>query len=376
MEKTIVEILREIPDYRKGNAICHVLSDILLIGLLTLLCNGNGYAAMYLFGKTHEETLRQYLTLPNGIPSQDTFERVFAKLNPRVLESHFKIWIDDIINAIKGHINVSIDGKTACGSKCADKKALHVVTAFASDLQLVLGQLSTDEKSNEITAIPKLLEMFCTKGMIITIDAMGTQTNIAETIIGLGGDYVLSLKGNQPSLLEDISLFLDTEVMAQDKEILNENGQYQKTVEKGHGRIEIRECFVSHDISWLKNTPAWAGLSGFGVIVSTREIMGKEPETNNRYFIFSNKQTTASDLLRIVRSHWAIENNLHWSLDVTFKEDDSRARLKNAQENLNILRKQALQLLKNDVSTKSSLEAKRLLCSWNLFYALRVIGVK
>jgi predicted transposase YbfD/YdcC len=376
MEKTIVEILSEIPDYRKGNAIRHNLTDILMIGILTFLCNGNGYAAMTLFGETHEEALREYMALSNGIPSQDTFERVFAKLNPRALEAQFKTWTDDIIDTIKDYINVSIDGKTACGSKSEDKKALHVVTAFASDLQLVLGQLATDEKSNEITAITKLLEMFCKKGMIITIDAMGTQTNIAQTIIGLGGEYVLALKGNQPSLLNDVTLFMETEVMTQNKDTLRENGQYQRTIEKGHGRIETRECFVSHDIGWLDSATNWAGLSGFGVIVSKRDMPGKEPETNSRFYIFSNEQTTASDLLRIVRSHWAIENNLHWSLDVIFDEDDSRARLENAQENLNILRKHVLHLLKSDSSTKGSIQSKRLRCAWDLFYALTVIGVQ
>jgi len=376
MQKMLVEILEDIPDYRKGNAIRHKLHEILIIGILAILSNGNGFAAMKLFGDMHEKVLREFIELPFGIPSQDTFERVFAKLNPRILEAQFKPWVDDIVDAYQGTINVSIDGKTARGSKSAGQKALHVVTAFASDLQLVLGQLATEEKSNEITEIPKLLEMFCRKGMIITIDAMGTQTDIAEKIIGLGGEYVLALKGNQPTLLSDISLFLETEVMTQDKGALRQTGQYERTVEKGHGRIETRECFISHDISWLDSAPLWSGLSGFGVIVSKREVIGKEAELSLRFFIFSEDQTTASDLLRCVRSHWAIENNLHWTLDVILKEDNSRVRLEYAQENLNILRKQVLQLMKSETSVKGSLESKRLRCSWDIFYALRVIGVK
>jgi predicted transposase YbfD/YdcC len=376
MQKNILELLKDTPDYRKGNAIRHNLAEILLIGILTMLCNGNGFSAMALFGAKHEEVLRKYLELPNGIPSQDTFERVFAKLNPRALDSQFKTLIDDILSAIEGNLNVSIDGKTARRSRSKDKKALHVVTAFASDLQLVLGQISTDEKSNEITAIPKLLDMFCQKGMVITIDAMGTQTDIAKAITEHEADYILSLKGNQPILLDDISLYLKKEIMTQDKKVLKTNGQYFRTTEKGHGRIETRECFSCSDVSWLESAPEWAGLSGFGVIVSKRGIIGKDPEISSRYFIFSNEQTNASDLLRTVRSHWAIENNLHWSLDVTFKEDDSRARLENAQENLNILRKQAMHLLKKDSSVKASLENKRLLCAWDIFYALKVAGVK
>jgi len=376
MQKTIIETMKEVTDYRKGNAIRHILSDILMIGLLTILCNGNDYAAMYIFGKKHEEILRSFLELPFGIPSQDTFERVFSKLNPKMLARHFLGWLDEINDAIKSYTTVSIDGKTIRRSRSEGKKAVHIVTAFASELQLVLGQLSTDEKSNEITAIPKLLEMFCRKGMVITIDAMGTQTAIAEKIIGLGGNYVLALKGNQKLLLNDVSLFLTNEVMTQDKKTLRANGQYERTVEKGHGRIETRECFISYDIGWLDGRTDWAGLSGIGVILSKREIIGKEPEYNQHFFIFSLKGATASEILRINRSHWAIENNLHWMLDVLFREDDSRARTEDAAENLNILRKQALQLMKRDDSFKASLRTKRLCCAWDIFYALKIIGVK
>ena len=377
MSKTIQEVLEETPDYRKGNALRHKLSEILLIGVLTILCNGSGFAAMKLFGDMHEGVLREFLELPHGIPSQDTFERVFAKLNPRALAGQFKHWVDDIINDLKGHIHVSIDGKTARGSKSADKKALHVVTAFASELKLVLGQLATDEKSNEITAIPKLLEMFCTSGMIITIDAMGTQTEIARKIIGLGGDYVLALKGNQQTLLEDVRLFLEKEVISQDKKDLRKNGQYEKTIEKGHGRIETRECFISQgDIGGLDPEHNWEGLSKVGVIRSKRELLGKAPESSERFFITSLEQANAADLLRAVRSHWAIENNLHWALDVILGEDASRARLENAQENLNIIRKQVLQFLRSETSVIGSIESKRLRCSWDISYALKVIGVK
>lgn len=378
MHKTLIEILEGVPDYRKGNAIRHILSEILLIGILSILSQGDGYEAMHLFGIAHEEVLRQYLCLPHGIPSADTFERIFTYINPRALQAQFQPWVDEIISDIKERLNVSIDGKTARRSRDANIKATHIVTAFASDLQIVLGQLATDEKSNEITAIPKLLEMFCQKGMLITIDAMGTQTDIAETINRLGGDYILSVKGNQPTLLEDVSLYLKTEVMTQDKDTLRENGQYQRTIEKGHGRAETREAYVFNDVSWLENAPNWAGLSGFGVIVSKRELIGKDskPEISYRYFIYSDGSTTASDLLRDVRSHWAIENNLHWSLDMTFREDDSRARLGNAQENLNILRKQVMQMLKKDTTVKKSLKSKLLLCAWDIDYALRIMGVK
>ena len=370
--RTIIEIFEGIPDYRKGNAIRHKLADILMIGLLTIICNGNEYAGMAVFGETHEKILSEFLDLPYGIPSEDTFERVFARLNPKMLAAQFLEWIDEF----KEKINVSIDGKTIRGSKSKGKKAKHIVTAFASELQLVLGQLATDEKSNEITAIPELLDMFCRKGMVITIDAMGTQTDIAEKIIEKEADYVLALKGNQGTLFEDVRLFLDNEVIGQNKEVLREKGQYERTIEKDHGRIETRECFIWPDISWLQGAGKWAGISGIGVIVSKREELGKEPAFSRNYFIYSAKDATAADLLRTKRAHWAIENNLHWTLDVTFKEDDSRARTDYAAENLNILRKQALQLMKRETSVKGSMRSKRLRCAWDLFYALKVVGVK
>ena len=220
MTKKIIEIMEGMPDYRKGNAIRHKLCDILMIGLMTFICNGNDFAAMRLFGTMHEEFLMEFLELPHGIPSQDTFERVFAKLNPKALSLQFGEWMGDLREAIGDNATVAIDGKTIRRSKGAEKKATHVVTAFASDLQLVLGQLATDEKSNEITAIPKLLDMFCGKGMVITIDAMGTQTEIAEKIIEKGGDYVLALKANQETLHEDASLYLDSDVVTRDPEKL------------------------------------------------------------------------------------------------------------------------------------------------------------
>jgi predicted transposase YbfD/YdcC len=375
MHRTIIEILHDVPDYRKGNAIRHNLTDILMIGLLTVICNGNDFAAMVLFAETHKELLSQFLELPYGIPSQDTFERVFSKLNPAALAGVFLAWIKETRNTIKDHTTVAIDGKTIRRSKSSHKKAVHIVTAFASSLQLVLGQLATDEKSNEITAIPKLLDMFCKKGIVITIDAMGTQTDIAEKIVSMKAEYVLSLKGNQPALLEDVSLFMDNEIASQNKETLRNSGSYEKTIEKAHGRIETRECFISYDISWLPQKDNWAGFNGIGLIISKREELGKTPTATRNYFIFSMKNALAADLLRIKREHWAIENNLHWMLDVLFREDDARARVEFAAENLNILRKQALQLMKLDSSVPGSMRSKRLRCAYDISFALKVIGV-
>ena len=379
METTIQSVFNEVPDYRKGNAIRHNLSDVLMIGLLTIICNGNDYASMYVFGKHHEPLLKTFLELPHGIPSQDTFERIFQNVNPKYLATRFKRWVDEIKEAMRqsgSGIVANIDGKTIRRSKRAGKKAIHVVSAFASELRLVLGELAVDAKSNEITAIPELLEMFCQKGMVITIDAMGTQTNIAKKIIGLKADYVLAVKRNQEKLYDDIEQLLDEEVFPMGIETLRKNGQYERTIEKGHGRIETRECFISTDINGLSTKANWEGLAGFGIIFSKREVLGEEPTNNCHFFIFSLKNVSAADLLRINRSHWAIENNLHWSLDVTFREDESRASLGYSAEVMNIMRKEALHLMKQEDSFKASMRQKRFRCSIDINYALKVIGVK
>jgi len=374
MEKSIIEILSDVPDYRKGNAIRHHLEDILAIGLFSVICNGNTFADMELFGETHEETLKNFLELPHGIPSHDTFEEVFAKIDPKELAKIFGVWIEELKDKLKG-TGVSIDGKTIRRSRGKDKKAVHVVTAFASELQLVLGQLATDEKSNEITAIPKLLEMFCVKGKIITIDAIGAQTEIAQKIKEKEGEYILALKANQPDLLENVSLYLDQEICTKSKTKLRETGWYERTIEQGHGRIETRECYICPEIDWLDSRKNWAGLNRIGVIISKREETGKVPSIVRHYFLYSMEKTCAAEVLRMKRSHWAIENQLHWMLDVTFREDDCRARTQNAAENLNILRKQALQLMKRDTSSNRSMRAKRLKCAYDFNYALKVIGL-
>jgi len=289
------------------------------------------------------------------------------------------------MNSGLGRLIVSLDGKTLCGSgsKCEGKKAKHIVSAFASQLRLVLGEIATDEKSNEITAIPKLLEMFCQSGMIITIDAMGTQTDIAEAITGKEADYVLSVKKNQPTLFNDISIAMESIEFQATKVVkaqMKEAGLYERTAEKGHGRYEIRECYICSDLTLLSTAQDWKGIAGFGMIVSKRELLNRPdkniPTINREYFIYSLYSTNAKDMLRIKRSHWAIENNLHWSLDVIFREDASRARLDNAPENLNVIRKEVLQLLLADKSVKGSVKSKLYRCSQSLDYALSVVGVK
>ena len=373
MSKILKEVMKEVPDYRKGNGIRHKLPDILMIGLLTMICNGNDYAAMRVFGEVHEEKLREHLELPKGIPSQDTFERVFARLDPRRLEKVFRTWLIELHGTFAGRVHASIDGK-AMPQTGAFGKAAHVVSAFASELGLLLGQCKTAAKSNEIKAIPELLEMFCQKGMIITIDAMGTQRAVAKKIVELDGDYILAVKRNQCDLLSQIHVNMDAKVFTQGKDELAKKGQYFCTVEESHGRIETRECYFSKDVEDIGCKEKWAGLSGMAIIYSTREVPGKEPSTSRRVFITSLKDSNASEILQLQRSHWAIENNLHWMLDVLFREDDCRARIMNSAENLNSLRKLALQLMKRESSFKASMKSKRLRCAWDFDYALLVIA--
>ena len=269
----------------------------------------------------------------------------------------FDIWLSDLKGKLK---RVAIDGKTIRGSKNGETKATHIVTAFASDLQLVLGQLATDEKSNEISAIPNLLEMFCLKGAIVTIDAMGTQTEIAKKIVEKGADYILALKGNQPALHDDVKLYFKNFHQGCDFE----------TLEKGHGRVEKRAYFLETQIGWLEQKHSWQGLNAIGAVRSRVETRGSVRE-ETRYYITTLDNAEA--FAGAVRGHWAIENSLHWVLDVVFREDHCRARLQNAAHTLDIFRKFALQLMKRDTSTSLSLRSKRLKCSYDFSYALSLL---
>lgn len=371
---SLYELLDGVGEPRRGNAIKHNLKDIIVIGLLSVICNADDYTGMQVFGETHKELLQDFLELPNGIPSHDTFGDVFSAIDPQQLAACFQQWLSMLRAELSDAKLVAIDGKTIRASKSQTKQATHVVTAFSSDLQMVLGQLAVDEKSNEITAIPQLLKLFGVKGKTVTIDAMGTQTEIAKAIRDNGGDYLLALKENHPTLLEDISLYLDTEIIPQEKSALQGSGLYVKTREKNHGRIETRECYLCDRIDWLEQKEKWAGLHGAGVIISRREVDG-QVSIQRHYFIYSHENISADKIMAIKRNHWAIENSLHWVLDVTFREDEARARTENAALNLNILRKQALQLMKNDTSFKGSLKSKRLRCAWDIAFALRILGV-
>lgn len=373
MKRTMIDIFRDIPDPRKGNGIRHKLEEILLIAVLAILSDCKTYAEMEVFGECREEWLRSFLELPNGIPSHDTFGDVLAMINPKALHEAFVEWVETLRECMSNEV-IAIDGKTIRGSKdtAKGKRALHVVSAWANDNQMVLGQLAVAEKSNEITAIPALLNMLHIKGCIVTIDAMGTQKEIAATIIGGGGDYVLQVKDNQKTLREDISYYLEQEVMSQPKQTLKATLQWAQTKEKSHGRIETRTCYTCETIDWLTSKGDWKNLAGIGVIVSER-LIGEQKSVEQSFFIYSQKGATAEQLLKYKRSHWGIENTLHWTLDVNFREDESRVREGNGAENLNVLRHLALNLVKKENSVKGSIRTKLKRCGLDPNYLLKVL---
>ena len=376
-QKTLMELFGELEDRRKGNAIRYRLDEILMVGVLCILCNGKTFTSMEIFGKTHLNELREFMELKNGIPSHDTFGDIFSSINPDEVSECFDIWLEDMKEKLEktgeesNHV-IAIDGKTIRRSQHETHKAHHVVTAYCSDMQLVLGQLSTEEKSNEITAIPKLLKLLNIKGCTVTIDAMGTQKEIASAIQDKGADYILAVKGNQGDLYEFLQLHATSELDCVTKKQLKAQNRYTKTVDKGHGRIETRECFVFPDMSWYDRSPEWRGIAGFAMITSTRTI-GETVTTEKRYYIYSRGTLTAREFLEMQRSHWRIENSLHWTLDVTFQEDSIRIRLGNAAVVLNIFRKLVMQMLKDDTSVKGSIQSKLLRCSWDFNYALSVV---
>jgi predicted transposase YbfD/YdcC len=358
------DFFHDMHDARQAGKVWHKLIDVLFIAVSATIANCDDWEEIALWASKNEEWLRKYLELPYGIPSTWTFERVFALIDPKQFSQRFIEWMQSITVLGKGTI-IAVDGKTMRGTvdKRNGKKALHMVSAWCSSNQLILGQVRTSEKSNEITAIPELLDMLSIKGCIVTIDAMGCQKSIAEKIVDKKADYIFGLKGNQGTLRDDVEFYY----MGAEKEGFKEEPiQQHRTIETGHGRIEERLYYYTTDIGWLDAKPEWAGLAGIGMVIRKCDIGGKK--TEERSFYISSVQTI-EEYAKGVRQHWGIEST-HWSLDVTFREDACRVRKSTTSENLAMLKRLSLNMVKKDQERypKKSLKKRRFIACMNADY--------
>ena len=350
-------------DPRTGNAGRHELLEMLMIALCTVLCGGEDCTDMAEFARSKLEFLRGFLKLEHGAPSHDTFSRLFRLLDPEQFRDCFQRFMARFAEACQGV--VAIDGKVLRRSfdKASGKSALHMVSAWGCEQRLVLGQIATDAKSNEITAVPKLLKMLSLEGSIVTVDALNCQREIAQHVIDQKGDYVMALKGNQGTLHDNVRTFLDD---PQTKLLVSAS-----TVDGDHGRIETRSGMISTDISWLQDDHKWPGLAAVGKVVRLRETADKTT-TEIAYYLLSAAMTPER-FGEVVRSHWAIENRLHWCLDVTMNEDQMRNRMDHAPQNLTTLRHMALNLVRQETS-KGSLRKKLRRAAWSDSFLVKVLA--
>jgi predicted transposase YbfD/YdcC len=350
----------------------HQLLDIIVIAICAIICGADDWVEVELFGNAKLAWLKTFLELPNGIPSHDTFGRVFARLDAEQFQQCFLTWIQAVSEVTRGQV-IAIDGQVLRGSchRMLGQAGIDLVSAWATANHLVLGQVKVDDKSNEITAIPKLLHVLEIAGCIVTIDAIGCQTEIAQAIVDLDADYVLAVKQNQGHLYEDIQGLFEA---AQDVHFQDVPHDYHKTTDKGHGRLEIRECWTIADralLSYVRNRDDWRNLRTIVQVVAERRVNG-ETTREARYFI-SSLDGDARRMLKAVRGHWGIENSLHWVLDIAFDEDHQRVRKDNGPANFAVLRHIALNLLKQEKSVRAGIKAKRLKAGWDEPYLLKVL---
>ena len=366
---TITKHFSVLEDPRRENR-RHLLLDIIVIAICAAICGADRWTDVELFGQAKYGWLKGFLELPHGIPSHDTFRRVFALLDAEQFQRCFAMWIQAVEERTQGQI-IALDGKQLRRShdKALGKRAIYMVSAWASENGVVFGQRKVDDKSNEITAIPQLLDMLEVSGCIVTTDAMGCQTAIAEKAIENGADYVFVVKENQGRLLETIrGLFDDPDEMRW------VHCDYHKTVEKGHGRIEIRECWATSDqeyLQYIASRADWKDLQSIAMVQAERRI--GDAKTVKRRYLISSLEGDAQRLLHAARTYWEIENKVHWVLDIAFREDDCRVRKGNGAQNFAVLRHIALNMLRRETTEKCSIRAKRLKAGWDHDYLLKVL---
>ena len=368
--RSLLEHLHTIDDPRIADKCEHGLVDIMAITLCAVLCGAEDWNAIESFGKAKKTWFETFLDLPNGIPSHDTFNRFFSILSPKVFQTFFLNWVKDVAKAVEDV--VAVDGKTMRRSydRKKNKKAIHLVSAWSSANQLVLGQVKTDDKSNEITAIPELLKVLELKGCIVTIDAMGCQRAIAKQIVEAGGDYVLALKGNQGTLSKQVE---HTFEKADQTGYEGYDMDYFECTESHGNRTETRRHWTLPVRDTSIKEPTWTGLNVVGLVESERTLQGEPTSLEHRYYIGSIGQD-AKRFAHAVRSHWGVENQLHWQLDVSFGEDQSRMRKGHCAENFSVIRRIALNLLRKDKTTRLGVKNRRLRAGWDQTYLANLLN--
>jgi predicted transposase YbfD/YdcC len=360
----------ELQDPRAQHSIEHLLIDIVLITICAVICGAESWVDVENYGLAKQAWLSEFLALPNGIPAHDTFERLFARLHPERVQQCFMNWVQAVFEGCDGSV-IRVDGKTLRGSyeRGGKRGMIHMVSAWASQSRIVLGQRQVNEKSNEITAIPELLRVLDLRGAIVSIDAMGCQTAIAKQIIDQEGDYVLALKGNQGNLHQDVQQRFET---AQKQNFQSIQHDFHQTEERNHGREEVRRYWVMGETESLAGAENWAQLTAIGCVESQRQI-GDQLTRECRYYLLSSP-LQAEQFADSVRGHWSVENQLHWILDVGFREDQARSTSGHCAANLAVIRHIAVSLLSQDQSSKGGTHAKRLKAGWDDRYLMQLLS--
>jgi len=373
MADSILEHFADLPDPRGARGKLHRLGDVLTIAICAVICGADGWVAVEHFARAKEQWFGTFLDLPGGIPGHDTFGRVFAAIDPDAFERCFAGWTKALGGSSRGKL-VAIDGKSLRRSfaHAWDKSGMaHLVSAFVSDNRLVLGQLAVDAKANEIVAIPRLLALLDPTGATVSIDAIGCQKGIARSILDAGANYVLAVKENQKTLHAQVKKLLDEAILEKFHGMAH--AAFEGT-DGDHGRVETRRAWCTGEVQWVKCGGQWPGLASVGVVECVREVIGGPTSTERRYYISSLDGTDAEAFAAAVRGHWGVENPLHWSLDVTFGEDDSRVRKGHAAQNLSRLRRIALNQLQRDKTLKAGIQTKRQRAGWDHAYLLKVLA--